>query len=245
MVQWNDQAIILSTRKYGESSGILSLLSKEHGLFNGLVRGISSKKNCGIYQVGNFIEATWKGRLSEHLGNFNAELITPNAAILMGCPVRLAALNSICTILETTLPEREPAEQIYYHLKSFIQHLKDERHWQLYYILLEIELLSHLGFRLDLSSCAATGKTENLAYISPKSGRAVCESAGEPYKSKLLKMPDFLKNDGNWRYDSEQINNGLEIGAYFLEKYIYKPQNKSLTVARLRLYELVREKEWG
>ncbi|MDA0781783.1 MAG: DNA repair protein RecO [Rickettsiales bacterium] len=238
-MQWNDQAIILSTRKYGESSGILSLISKEHGLFNGLVRGVSSKKNCGIYQTGNFIEATWRGRLSEHLGSFSSELQTPNAAILMDCPLRLAALNCICAVLETSLPEREPAKQIYYHLKSFIEHLKNDAHWKLYYILLEIELLSHLGFRLDLSSCAATGDTDNLIYISPKSGRAVSKSAGEPYKNKLLKMPPFLKNEGNRQYDDEQIINGLEVGAYFLEKYIYKPHNRTLPVARHRFVELI------
>lgn len=216
-------------------------MTKEHGLFNGLVRGVSSKKNCGIYQIGNFIEATWRGRLSEHLGNFSSELQTPNAAILMDCPLRLAALNCICAILETTLPEREPATQVYYHLKSFIEHLKNDEHWQLYYILLEIELLSHLGFRLDLSSCAATGETENLIYISPKSGRAVSADAGAPYKDKLLKMPAFLKNEGNWQYDGSQIKNGLEIGAYFLEKYIYKPHNRPLPIARLRFAELVRK----
>jgi DNA repair protein RecO (recombination protein O) len=244
-MHWTDNAIILSTRKYGESSGILGVMTQEHGLFNGMVRGIASKKNCGTYQTGNFIEATWRGRLSEHLGNFTAELQTPNAAILMSCPLRLSALNCICTILETTLAEREPAKQIYLHLKSFIEHLKNDEHWKLYYILLEIELLSHLGFRLDLSSCAATGQTEDLIYISPKSGRAVSAIAGEPYKDKLLKMPPFLKNEGNWQYDNEQILNGLEIGAYFLEKYIYKPHNKSLPVARLRFAELVRYREYA
>lgn len=238
-MHWTDNAIILSTRKYGESSGIVSLMTRQHGLFNGLVRGISSKKHCGTYQIGNQVEATWRGRLSENLGNFTSELQTPNAAMLMSCPLRLAALNSICTILETAMPEREQAENIFNHLQEFIEHLKNDEYWQLYYILLEIELLSHLGFRLDLTSCAATGSLENLIYISPKSGRAVCKDAGEPYKNKLLKMPSFLINSQTWQFDVQEIINGLEIGSYFLEKYIYKPHNKQLPLARLRFAEMI------
>jgi len=240
-MHWSDEAIILSTVKYGESSGIITTLTKEHGLYKGLVRGIASKKNCGIYQIGNHIDASWRGRLSEHLGNFTAELKTPNAALLMHCPIRLSALNCICTILETTLAERETAGNIYYHLSSFIEHLKNDEHWQLYYILLEVELLSHLGFRLDLSSCAATGETSDLIYISPKSGRAVSAAAGEPYKNKLLIMPPFLKEGHDRQYDPSHIVNGLDIGLYFLEKYIYKPHNKVIPVARMRFADLLKE----
>jgi DNA repair protein RecO (recombination protein O) len=242
-MHWTDNAIILSTTKHGESAGVVSLLSAEHGFFKGLVRGISGKKQCGIYQCGNLVEATWRGRLSEHLGNFTAELTTPNAALIMHCPKRLAALSSICTLLEETMPEREQAKEIFTHLQSFIEMLKDDTHWQLYYVLLEIELLSHLGFRLDLDSCAATGDTENLAYISPKSGRAVCESAGQPYRDKLFKLPKYLINGQNSDYNPQEITNGLDICAYFLEKYIFKPHNAKLPVARLRFAEVMREKE--
>jgi DNA repair protein RecO (recombination protein O) len=242
-MNWTDTAIILTTKKHGESSGVVSLLSSEHGFFKGLVRGISGKKQCGTYQSGNLVEATWRGRLSEHLGNFTAELTTPNAALLLHCPKRLAALSSICAILENTLPEREQAQKIFTHLQSFLEVLKNDTHWQLYYVLLEIELLSHLGFRLDLDSCAATETTENLAYISPKSGRAVCKNAGQPYHDKLFKMPKFLINGQNNDYNPQEISNGLDICAYFLEKYIFKPHNAKLPVARLRFSEMMKEKE--
>jgi DNA repair protein RecO (recombination protein O) len=241
-MHWTDTAIILTTRKHGESSGIVSLISLEHGLYKGLVRGISGKKQCGIYQSGNFVEATWRGRLSEHLGSFSAELITPNAALLLSCQQRLAALNSICTLLENTLPEREQAPEIFHRLQSFISLLvTGENNWQVYYVLLEIELLSHLGFGLDLGICAATGNTDDLAYISPKTGRAICRVAGQPYHDKLFKMPAFFAEGAAQSH--EEITNGLNICAYFLEKYIFKPHNAKLPVSRLNFAEIMRKME--
>ncbi|MCE3232817.1 MAG: repair protein RecO [Rickettsiaceae bacterium] len=238
-MQWTDTAIILTTSKHGESSGVVSLISAQHGFFKGLVRGISSKKQCGIYQSGNLVEATWKGRLAEHLGNFTAELITPNAALLLSCPTRLAALSSVCSLLESTLAEREPAPEIFAYLHNLITALKNDDNWQVQYVLLEIELLSHLGFGLDISSCAATGATDNLTYVSPKSGRAICEDAGRPYHDKMLKMPLFLQNSQNQHFNTQELKNGLELCAYFLEKYIFKPNNSRLPVARMRFAEMM------
>jgi DNA repair protein RecO (recombination protein O) len=244
-MEWTDNAIILTTRKYGESAGIVSLLSKEHGFFKGLVRGIAGKKQCGIYQSGNLVEATWKGRLAEHLGNFSAELIAPNAAYIMSCKKRLAALNSICCILDQTLAEREQSAIIFTRLAAFIEALKDDSNWQLHYVFIELELLSHLGFGLDISECAATGSTENLTYISPKSGRAVCAEAGAPYHNKLFQMPSFLQNHDDATINPQEIKNGLNICSYFLEKYIFTPHNAKLPVARLRFEEVMGMTEYN
>lgn len=234
-MQWHDSAIVISAQKYGESSAIATLLTKESGLFKGLVRGISSPKQRGLYQSGNFLSVKWSGRLPEHLGNFSAELSQANAAFLLQSNQKLSALNSICDIVATTLPEREPANNIYLQLYDFIELLQNNEHWPQYYILFEMSLLAHLGFGLDLSSCAATGVTDDLFYISPKSGRSLCKTAGEPYKNKLFKIPEFIKN-GNLNHTSaDDIKIGLDICSYFLEKYVFRPHNRSAPDSRARL----------
>ncbi len=240
-MQIDDEAIILSLRKYGESSGIACMLTAQNGLYKGFVRSAFGKKSRGIYQPGNLVEMTWKSRLSENLGSFTCELLQSNAAILLTCPRRLSALSSICTMIENTLPERDAAPEFYQHLIHLIELLKSNGNWQAVYIMLEVEILTNSGFGLDLSECAATGTTENLRYISPKSGRAVSEAAGEPYKNKLFTIPEFFLNQEQEDISVEEINNGLKICAYFLEKYIFTPHNTKLPAARLRFGELMRE----
>lgn len=237
-MHWTDTAIILSTRKHGESAGIVSLLSAEHGKFHGLVRGIAGKTQRGIFQPGNVVEATWRGRLSEHLGNFTAELHQPYAALLLTQPQPLAAMHAACSLLDATLPEREPAPLLFAHTLHLLEQLTHGMAWEKDYILLELELLSHAGFRLDLESCAATGTTEGLAYISPKSGRAVSAPAGEPYKDKLFPLPGFFTAPHHLP-SADEITTALRISAYFLEKYVFAPHNAKLPVARLRLGEML------
>ncbi len=238
-MQWTNQAIILSATKYGESSGIVTMLTSEHGLCKGLVRGITGKKQCGIYQTGNLVEATWNARLAEHLGNFSSEIIKSNAALILDSKEKLSALVAISSLLEKTLPERDPAPDIFFGMITFLSSLTADVKWIKDYIFLELNLLSHLGFGLDLSSCAATGSYNNLTYISPKSGRAVSQEAGEPYKERLFKIPYFLIN-GEEKENLEEINNALAICAYFLEKYVFKPHNTQMPVASIRFRETIK-----
>lgn len=239
-MQWTDKAIIINSRKYGESSGIISVLTHSHGLYKALVKGITGKKQCGIFQTGNLIDATWRGRLPEHLGNLSAELVTPYAALLLREQQKLAALSSVCAILEATLPEREVCSDIFELILKFIECLNYDENWLHEYVKIELYLLAHLGFGLDLSECAATGTTNDLTYISPKSGRAVCTEAGAPYKSKLFSLPQFFISEENCLPPQTEIMEGLEICAYFLDKYIFSPHNNMLPIARTRFGEMMK-----
>lgn len=244
MQQWNDNAIILSSSKYGETSSIISLLTEQHGLYKGLVRGVSNKKNRGIFQPGNAVEATWKARLPEHLGTVSAELTTSYAAILMMDASKLAALSSLCAMCEALLPERDPCSLIYQQVHALLTLLQHGQHidWPLQYVRIELLLLAHGGFGLDLTECAATGCTENLLYVSPKSGRAVSREAGEPYKEKLLPLPSFLlKMAENKPISGEDIAKGLALTGFFLDKYNFAPYGKTLPAARERLVQCFSE----
>ena len=241
-MNWTEPAIILSTRKYGENSALVRLLTHQQGVYGGVVRGIPSKTNRGILQAGNAVTATWQARLSEQLGTFKTELLEANTAHLMHDGERLNALSSACCIIESALPERHPYPRLYTVFQAFLQTLRDTEVWYESYVKLEMELLSECGFGLDLRTCAATGTTENLIYVSPKSGRAVCAQAGEPYKNKLLALPPFLlgmykKN----RVESAEILDGMQLTGYFLDQWLFAPHTKKLPAARARLMNTMKE----
>jgi DNA repair protein RecO (recombination protein O) len=98
--------------------------------------------------------------------------------------------------------------------------------------------LAVLGFGLDLSSCAATGAADDLAYVSPRSGRAVSRAAGRPYHDKLLPLPAFLVSDTPAA--PPEIAAGLALTGYFLHRHLLLPQGRNLPEARQRLAQRVR-----
>jgi DNA repair protein RecO (recombination protein O) len=237
-MQFIDEAIVLSSGKFGENSGIACVLTSQHGIYKGLVRGISSKQNRGIYQLGNVVEITWRARLSEHLGSLSAGLLYSGAGCIMGNPERLAALSSLCAIFATTLQERDPVIPLYKSLRTFLGMLAEaDENWQKSYVLLELELLSQLGYGIDLSECAATGTRDNLIYVSPKSGRAVCAESGAPYHDKMLKLPQFVSEESS-SHTTLEINDGLALSGYFLDKYFFAPHNIPQPQARRRFVSM-------
>lgn len=236
-MQWQDNAYIICTKKYGENAAIVTALTEQNGLWKGMVRGASGKRLRGIYQPGNFVQLSWKARLNEHLGNFTAEIINANSAVFMYDAKKLTALNSICSLLEIIMAERDPANEIFEHFDNFIKHLKNDSNWLAYNIILEIDLLGYMGFALDLSECAATGKQENLTHVSPNSGKAVCYEAALPYIDKLLILPEFLL-DTTAPINDNDIMNGLKLSEFFLNKYFFKLNNKEMPDARKRLLSI-------
>jgi DNA repair protein RecO (recombination protein O) len=238
-MQWLDQAIIISIKKFGEKSAILNLLTKNHGLHKGVIRNITTKTAISTYQIGNKVEASWKARLSEHIGSFNLELVEPIVAYFFDERLKLSALLSACSLIDNSLAERHYEKAIYEKFTLLIDKLKRSDNWQQEYVEFEMLLLSELGFGIDLEQCAATGVTKDLIYVSPKSSRAVSRAAGDAYKDKLLKLPAFL-HLGRDEANSEEILQGLTLTGYFLGKSFYD-RNKTLPSSRSRMIELLKE----
>lgn len=238
-MDWSDRGIVLSARKHGETSLIVQLLTEQHGRHAGLVRGGASSRARGLYQPGNLLAAHWRARLAEHLGSYVCELITGSAARLLDNGGKLAALSSACALAEAALPEREPHADVFESFATLVDVLSaGGGAWGADYVRFEVRLLASLGFGLDLASCAATGTNDDLAYVSPKSGRAVSLSAGEAWRDRLLPLPPFLLADV--APASGEIAQGLALTGYFLERHVFEPQGKRLPAARLRLAERFR-----
>jgi DNA repair protein RecO (recombination protein O) len=216
-----------------------------------MVRGGGSSRSRSLYQPGNLLRAVWRGRLPEHLGNFACEMVRGYAGQLLDDPSRLATLGALCAIAETALPEREPHPEVFQRTLDLIAdlsagegtepfgarngpatrtaHLADYVRW-------ELTLLRDLGYGLDLSACALTGETEALAFVSPKSGRAVTEAAAGAWRDRLLALPAFLVEGGE-PAGTAALRQGLALTGWFLERYVYGPQARRLPPARLRLVE--------
>ena len=239
MPDWQDEGIILSNKPYAELHSISSILTKNYGRHSGLVLAGQSSKKRSMLQPGSLVHAQWRARLVEQLGTFKLELSKNYSAVLIDTPIRLAALASICSLLEASLPEREPQGALWEATKAILEILslsEDESKWLPLYIKWELGLLRELGFALNLESCAVTGSFQKLAYVSPKTGRAITNQAAGIYADRLLVLPVFL---GGYRATTNEFAEGIKITGHFLRKHIFNITEKKLPSSRQRLAYLV------
>jgi DNA repair protein RecO (recombination protein O) len=232
-MQWDDEAIILSARPHGETSLVLQLLAREHGRHSGLIRGAQRARGRGTYEIGNRVAAHWQARLPEHLGTLRCELLQGCAAELIDDPLRLSCLAAACALAEAALPERESVPRAFAGLIGVLDALRNDAGWAACYVAWELDLLTELGFGLELTRCAATGTSEDLAYVSPKSAHAVSRAAGAPYRDKLLPLPAFLC-DSSTGAAPRDIRDGLALTGFFIERHVFAPLGRVLPPARAR-----------
>lgn len=239
-MEWSDDAIVLSVRPLGETSTILEALTREHGRHAGLVHGGSSGKRRGMLQPGNTLRVQWRARLSEQLGSFSIEPSISRVGEILQSRNGLMGLNAFAGVASAVLPEREPHADVYAASTILLDAIRDDefRHWGPLFVRWETGLLEALGFGLDLSRCAATGTTDDLRYVSPKTGRAVCAAAGAPYRDRLLILPGFLLGSQNAELTAEDILAGLQLTQHFLHERVLRPHDRAVPQARTRLSEL-------
>jgi len=237
MLEWQDSGIILSVRGHGDTGGVVSILTRDHGRTMGFVYGATSTKMRGVLEPGNLVSIDWKAKSHDQLGTFTLELEKSIAADVMDDAAKLTAMQSACVLADKTMPEREKHTGMYEGTKALMASFATEI-WAPTYIYWELGLLRELGFGLDLSKCAATGAVDNLIYVSPKSGCAVSAAAGEIYKEKLLALPSFLRGEGG--FEESDILNGLKLTGHFLLHRVFSQSNTNLPESRLRLEEKFR-----
>ena len=239
-MEWTDSGFILATRRHGETSLIVEAFTPARGRHLGLVKGGRSARQRAILQPGNRVRLIWRARLSEHLGHFTVEAEALNAADIMRDRLALAALN-IVTELVRLLPERDPHEQLFALFAEIVEGLPERPGWPGNLARFELRLLAELGFGLDREGCAATGTSEELVYVSPKSGRAVSAAAGAPYAEKMLPLPAFLRVDSSLPEDLETLLEAFRLTGFFLNRNIYGPRGIAAPQSRARLLRLLQQ----
>lgn len=229
-MQWSDDAIVLGVKRHGEANAIAELFTREHGRHLGLVRGGFGSRLKPALQPGNTVRAVWRARLDEHLGNYVIEPVKMRTASVFATSHALFGVTHMAS-LARLLPERDPHASIYADLEMIFDHLDDAESVAALVARFEIQMLSELGFGLDLSSCAATGTMDELIYVSPKSGRAVSRKGGAPWADKLLRLPGFLQNIEAVP-DAGELNDAFALSGHFLTRLVLEPRGLVLSDAR-------------
>jgi len=230
-MEWTDIGIVLGTRRHGEANAILELMTREHGRHLGLVRGGAGSRLKPVLQAGNTVSATWRARLDEHLGHFVVEGIDLRAAALLPAAHAVYGVTHLAALCRL-LPERDPHAVVYEAFDAAVDRLGDPAAVAVRIARFELQMLAELGFGLDLTACAATGGLDDLVFVSPKSGRAVSRSAGEPWRDRLLSLPAFLGDESTIQPSADDLAAGFALTGFFLDRYVYEPRGAAVPEAR-------------
>ncbi|WP_022722666.1 DNA repair protein RecO [Rhodopseudomonas sp. B29] len=230
-MEWSDEGIILGVRRHGEAGAIVELLTREHGRHLGMVRGGASSRLRPMLQPGNSVLAVWRARLDEHLGYYQLESARMRAATLLAVSHAAYGVTHLAS-LARLLPERDPHDDIHAMLEHILDDFDDAGVAARHLIRFELAMLTELGFGLDLSTCAATGATHELVYVSPKTGNAVSRTAGEPWRDRLLRLPAFLRDDEEVACSEQDLRDGFELTGRFLLRNVLEPRGQGHSDAR-------------
>jgi DNA repair protein RecO (recombination protein O) len=243
-MDWQDEGIIIGLLKHGENAVVLEVFTHAHGRHKGYVYGGTSKTKRGTLQPGNLVSLAWRGRLPESLGNFTVEQKRAYAAGIMAEAGPLAALRALCAMLARALPEHDPHPGLFDRLEQVMAalaaHAGDDPAWGTALVRFEALFLADIGFGMDLSQCAVTGAQEGLAFVSPRTGRAVTSAGAGLHRDKLLPLPAFLASQapGDW----PQVAQGLKLTGHFLERFFMETDHRPLPDERYSLQGLIDEK---
>ncbi|HET7848860.1 MAG TPA: DNA repair protein RecO [Pseudolabrys sp.] len=229
-MQWTDEAIVLGAKRHGEANAILELMTRGHGRHLGLVRGGFGSRLKPVLQPGNSVTALWRARLDEHLGTYTIEGLRLRTAALFAASHAMFGVAHLGALLRL-LPERDPHAALYAALEAILESIDDPVAVAPMVARYELQLIAELGFGLDLEQCASTGSSEDLVYVSPKSGRAVSRGAGEPWKEKLLRLPAFLQDAGAPATGADIVD-AFALTGYFLSRHALDPRGLSFSDAR-------------
>lgn len=239
-MEFEDDAFVLAARAHGETGAIVELLTSAHGRYAAHVAGGASRKVRPFLQPGARVIARYRARVSDQLGSAAIEPVGEGPAALFDDPLALSGLSAAAAVAAGALPEREPHPGAFLAFEALTGALTHPDVWPAVFVRFEAGLLQDLGFGLDLSKCAATGTTDDLVWVSPRTGRAVSRQAGEPYKDRLLALPPFLLSaQGGLR--AGDVAAGLALTGHFLEAFIFGPLNRPLPPARLWLLDRLSE----
>jgi DNA repair protein RecO (recombination protein O) len=238
MIDWRDEGAILTVRPHGESSAIVEVFTATHGRHAGVVRGGTGRRLAPVLQPGSQVEVTWRARLTDHLGAFTVEPLRSRAAQVMSDRLALAGLNAVAALLSHVLPERQAHPALYDHSIALLDLLGQSDLWPLAYLRWEMALLEETGFALDLSTCALTGTSDDLAFVSPRSGRAVSRAAAGIWADRLLPLPPVMLGQGD--ATASEIAAALAVTGHFIDKRLCASLgDRPIPPARARLVDLI------
>lgn len=234
-MEWQAAGTVIARRAHGETAAIIEVITAEHGRYAGLVPGGASRKRAAMLQPGTQLALRWRARTEDQLGHFTAEPVRARPGLLMDAAA-LAGLNAVCALLSFALPERDPHPGLAQATEALLDEMDRgdaAAHWAASYLGWEMRLLDEMGFGLDLGECAVTGAREGLAYVSPRSGRAVSREGAGAWADRLLPLPAML---GGAPGNGDDLVQGFALTGFFLNAWLAAELvGRPLPPARARL----------
>ena len=213
------EAIFLRALGHGEHAAIARLFMRCEGVVATYVHGGQSRRSRALLSPGNLLFVDLTVRAEGRMPQARLELLKSRSAFAFD-PLRLALVEWVASLIADTLPEQEAHEDLYDGLSALLSLMDTEASTeQLGSALahLELALLRDLGFRLDLTRCAATGDTNDLAYVSPRTGRAVGREAGAPFAERMFALPAFLHGGSAAPAPGDAVA-ALRLTRHFIER---------------------------
>ena len=234
------EAIVLSLRAHGEHGAVVRLLTPLDGVQPGYVRGGRSRRLKPVLVPGNIVQADYRARTEEQLAQLSVELVASRAPLFSEA-LPAAVIEWATTLTAAALPEGQAYPTLHQALDGLLAAIEaapSAKGWAAALVRYELLLLSELGFGLDLAECAATGQAGELAFVSPKSGRAVSREGAGEYRDRLLPLPAFLTAGGEAGWNA--IFDGLRLTGHFLGRDVLIDRQSEALAARDRLIDRLR-----
>lgn len=241
MIEWREDGIVLGQRAFGENKLIVSLFTPTHGRTGGVLKLTKAGRLQGVAQPGNRVHIHWKARLEEHLGYVSLDVKESLAGLVLSNHAKLLTLSAAGCLTNAVFPDRHPYPRVYERLDQLLDSLKTD-HFIESYVHFEHTVLQEMGFGLKLRECCVSGDTENLAYVSPKTGRAVSQREGAAYHDKLLGLPPFLLEDAKQAQSFEEICQGFHLMAHFFHKQMTENSYAKVMGVRTQLLQALEKK---
>ena len=150
-MNWEDECFLLSKRKFRENANIINVFTLKKGKVGGIVYGGSSRKIRNYLQISNKLIVFNNSKSENKIGYFKTELIKAVSPNYFNDKERTSALISLCSLLNSLLPEGQPYKNIYNSFEKFINTLNLDN-WIILYIFFEINIIKELGYGVNLNS---------------------------------------------------------------------------------------------
>ena len=237
-MQWTDEGIVLGARRHGETSVILELMTAGRGRHLGLVRGGAGTRLRGILQPGNSLRATWRARLDDHLGNYAVESINLRAAGFLNAAHAVHGVTHLAALCRL-LAEREPHAGIHDALETILDAARRSRRGRADDRAIRSWRFSPSSVSASISRPAPRPGPPTTSFMSRRGPGAPCRAAaGEAYRDKLMRLPDFLHAE-QATASAADITDAFALTGFFLDRHAFSPRGLPLPDARARFISAV------
>lgn len=188
-----DRAICLRKTEYSETSQIVTLLSRGHGLIRAIAKGAHRRTKAGASKFDGGMDYLEVGE-AVFTHDVTRELATLTEWTLreghLGLRSDLRAMYLALyagELVDRLLEQHDPHPDLFDRLEAAVGELPTPRREQAF-LAFELDLLREAGYLADLSRCVDCGGPSDaavLSYFSPRAGGAICRNCEGLHPDRL------------------------------------------------------------